>query len=59
MMGVRYIPLILKCISNRNDLTNSLENILMNDFEIGYDKENNAHRESLDEIVEKIMKLGP
>ncbi|WP_212004967.1 hypothetical protein [Chitinophaga sp. HK235] len=53
----RYIPLILKDIKSKRDLTVCLENILINNLEVGYDKENNEHKYALNKIVEKIMQL--
>lgn len=53
----RYIPLILKDIKSKEGLTVCLENILINNLEVGYDKENNEHKYALNKIVEKIMQL--
>lgn len=53
-----FIPLILKHINNKEDLTFCLENILINHFETGYDKNNGEHRKNLNEIVINIMLLN-
>lgn len=52
-----FIPLILKHINNKEDLTLCLENILIDNLETGYDKNNDEHRKNLNEIVINIMLL--
>ena len=54
-----YVPEIMKYIGNRDSLNSCLENILINDLEVGYDKGNQEHRKTLAEIVEKIIILSP
>jgi hypothetical protein len=53
----RYIPLILKHTKDKEDLTICLEDILMNSLKIDYDKENDEHKNSLKNVVEKIMNI--
>jgi len=55
----RYIPLILKHTENKEDLTLCLEDVLMNGLKIGYDRENDEHKNSLKNVVEKIMNIRP
>ena len=55
----RYIPLILKHTKNKEDLTICLEDVLMDSLKIGYDRENEEHKNSLKNVVEKIMSIRP
>ena len=52
-----FIPQIIKHIGNKEDLTNCLENILINDLEVGYNSKDEMHKIALVNIVEKILQL--
>jgi len=53
-----YIPVVLKHIKSKEELTSCLEDILVNSLQTGYDKKNNNHKNMLMLIVEKIMRLN-
>lgn len=53
-----YVPIIIKHIGNKEALINCLENILINNLEVGYDKNDERHKKMLNDVVEKIMNLN-
>lgn len=52
-----YIPQIIKHIGNKDALTNCLENILINNLEVGYNSKDEMHKKILVNVVEKILQL--
>jgi len=53
----RYIPRIMKCIENKEDLRKCLQDILINILGVGYDVNNDDHTKRLDEIINKLQQL--
>ncbi len=53
-----YVPQVIKNITNKEALTNCLENILINNLEVGYDKKDGRHKKIITDIVEKIIRLN-
>ena len=53
----RYLPRIMKCIENKEELGRCLQDILINDLEVGYDINNENHTKMMDEIINKLQHL--
>lgn len=52
-----YIPSILRTIKNRDGLIECIENILINEMEIGYDRTNELHLRDMEEVCDKIIRV--
>jgi hypothetical protein len=53
----KYIPLILKSIYNETQLIICLENILVNELEIGYDQRNEKHLEDIKQVCKNLIEV--
>ena len=52
-----YVPVIINSIQNRDDLFNCLEDILMNEIEVGYNNNNAQQVSDLIKICEKLINM--
>ena len=54
----QYVPAILNVINSKEELRKCLEGILVNEMGLGFDTNNDLHFSDLDDICEKLIRIG-